>query len=289
MTETRAWHQLGEQLRVARQTHGWSVADAAERIGASPFLVRQLEHDGGAEVAPVYRDSFLQRYMKLMNLDGELVPSSTPPAVRPILAVAPVTGKNPRGRASVNWARYAALCALIVLPIGWFGIDYSVAWLTDGSETLPHVGHSGSESKAPRQQVRRIPARRLPRGPAPTSEVGVEAASSSQTEVERLAEDASEASAPLVYELTVRAKQDSWVEVVDSENSQLEHDLLRKNTAQRYQGQPPFDLLVGKGSAVELALNGQVVDHLAEVGDEPRSVGLIKLRVFADGRAEPTS
>lgn len=309
MIETPKSKQLGAALYSARQAKGWSVGEVAERIGASVSLVASLERDAGAELAPVYRDGFLRRYLHLVGMDEEVAPTAPPPAIRPILTGVRGIRKNHWINASFSWLRYALVSVVIVAPMLWFGINHSVLWLTDGLEATPEGSERAAKANSERRQVRIIRASQLPpRGqsqsqPQPQSQpqsLMQPQSSNQQPEANALGSqpgrgagdtpqppaNMSPVAQPVAHELTIRLTEDSWIEVVDAEDSRLEHNLLRGDTAQRYQGEPPFDLLLGKGAAVELALNGQVVNHLA-VQDEPSgSVGLIELRVFADGRVE---
>ena len=307
MIETSKAKQLGVALYSARLAKGWSVAEVAERIGASVYLVVSLERDAGAELAPVYRDGFLRRYLHLMGMDEEVAPTAPPPAIRPVVTGVRGSRKNHWINASFSWLRYALVSVVIVAPMVWFGINHSVLWLTDGLEATPEGTERGAKASSERREVRIIRASQLPpRGqsqsqsqlqsqpqssnqqPEPNavlSQPGRGAGDTPQLPTGMLPEPQPVAESG-AHELTVRLSEDSWIEVVDAEDSRLEYDLLRGDTAQQYQGEPPFDLLLGKGSAVELALNGQVVNHLS-VEDEPSgSVGLVELRVFADGRVE---
>ncbi len=236
-------------------------------------------------------------------MDEEVAPTAPPPAIRPVLTGVRGIRKNHWINASFSWLRYALVSAVIVAPMVWFGINHSVLWLTDGLEATPEGTERGAKASSERRQVRIIRASQLPpRGQSqsqsqlqsqPQSSNQQPEANALESQPGRGAGDTPQLPTnilpevqPVVHELTIRLSEDSWIEVVDAEDSRLEHNLLRGDTAQRYQGEPPFDLLLGKGSAVELALNDQVVNHLS-VQDEPSgSVGLVELRVFADGRVE---
>jgi cytoskeleton protein RodZ len=62
-------------------------------------------------------------------------------------------------------------------------------------------------------------------------------------------------SAELVLELT----GDSWVEIETGAGERLEFDLLRAGDRRSYRGEPPFKLLLGRGSAVGITLDGEPV------------------------------
>lgn len=53
---------------------------------------------------------------------------------------------------------------------------------------------------------------------------------------------------------------DSWVHITDGEGRRLEYDLLRGGSSKHYRGRAPFNILIGRASAVELYLDSKRVD-----------------------------
>ena len=60
--------------------------------------------------------------------------------------------------------------------------------------------------------------------------------------------------------LAVRTSADTWVEITDLTGKQLEMDLMRGGSVRQYSGQPPFRVMIGRASAVELKMDDQLVD-----------------------------
>ena len=50
------------------------------------------------------------------------------------------------------------------------------------------------------------------------------------------------------------------MEISDAAGDQLELDLIRAGTSREYQGQAPFDVMIGRASAVELNMDGKAVN-----------------------------
>ena len=48
---------LSERLRKERLARGWSIEDAADRVGASVSVIDQLESDVTTQLAGIYRDA----------------------------------------------------------------------------------------------------------------------------------------------------------------------------------------------------------------------------------------
>jgi hypothetical protein len=71
--------------------------------------------------------------------------------------------------------------------------------------------------------------------------------------------------------IRISVSADSWVEIIDSTGKQLEKDLLRGGNDRSYQGSPPFDLMLGRASAVVVEFQGEAVDIAPHIrGDVAR-------------------
>jgi len=60
--------------------------------------------------------------------------------------------------------------------------------------------------------------------------------------------------------LRVSTSADTWVEILDADGSQLEMDLIRADESRRYDGKPPYRILIGRASAVRMQLEGEEID-----------------------------
>ena len=63
-----------------------------------------------------------------------------------------------------------------------------------------------------------------------------------------------------VHKLSITASADTWVEIADAQGHQLELDLIRAGSSREYSGQAPFDVMIGRASAVVLNMDGAAVD-----------------------------
>jgi|GEM_PF-3979384 len=283
---------IGQALREARLAQGWSGAEVADRIGASQALVEQLECNAGEGLAPIYRDAFLKRYLALVGMDENLGPPSAPPDIQPVMASVNTAPRRHWFNQSLSWLRYMLVSMVVVPPLLWFGINHSATWLTQGIEGPAELAKPLIEEKTTKRRSRMIQASQLPRRPRsqrPAADqstqpngLGIDGASALASS------SATNASlvAPTNQQLTLRLNEDTWVEVEDATGKRLEHNLLRKNATQRYEGEAPFDVLLGKGGAVEMTLNGQSIDYLSRNEQPNDAVGLTKLRVLANGQVE---
>ncbi len=60
--------------------------------------------------------------------------------------------------------------------------------------------------------------------------------------------------------LSITTSADTWVEITDASGRQLELDLIRAGNSREYNGEAPFDVMIGRASAVVLNMDGQAVD-----------------------------
>jgi cytoskeleton protein RodZ len=64
----------------------------------------------------------------------------------------------------------------------------------------------------------------------------------------------------LRHRLSITTSADTWVEISDAAGEQLELDLIRAGTSREYRGQAPFEVMIGRASAVELSLDGRDIN-----------------------------
>lgn len=60
--------------------------------------------------------------------------------------------------------------------------------------------------------------------------------------------------------LQLRMLNDSWVEITDVDGKRIEFDLLKTGQLHQYAIDLPLEILIGKASAVDLTLDGELVD-----------------------------
>lgn len=265
---------LRQRLAAERVARGWSVLDVAKRIGASAAVIRQLECDEAVGLAGVYRDAYLKRYLDLMGFEDSVGGSNLPQ----LQVVLPMPKRRRWLEKTMGWARYAlaSLSLIIVPPLVWFSINHSASWIT--GELGESSGWASVQTLAPNVRLlnaSQLPVRSLGGSTQDSSD------QSSAVRADSFNPDVATTDGPVVVVnvLKVQLLEDSWLELRDSEGKRLEHNLLRADAQYSYQGEPPFEVLVGLGSAVQFQLNGQVVEHL----DSDSAEGLMEFQIDASG------
>lgn len=266
----------GAQLAQARKAKQLSLEAASRALKLPRTTLQHIESDCFEQIAPIYRRGYITNYARLVGIDPQpLLARLGPAEPEPLKAVLPVSGKTQRFDRFLKFATYALVTTMIVPPLVYFFVlggarlfESDVAArgepdegavtsqvqkpgyrerFVDALAVQPPESGSRSGSHLSASTLPMTPIRTLPRDDAgaASSDAGTEAAPEEQT------------TALSNLELVLRG--DSWVEIESADGERLEFDLLREGQSRTYSGMAPFSLLLGRGSAVELRLDGEDV------------------------------
>ncbi|MFW2404738.1 MAG: RodZ domain-containing protein [Gammaproteobacteria bacterium] len=286
---------LGERLRSARKARAVSLERIAEELNLDESVVLALEEERFDELgAPVFVRGHLKAYAKLVGLapnvvlesyrDGEPAAPAVPPVERPV-----------RRSVTVNPVilGFSALVMLVGIALTVYvmqdddipesAVSASTAADAPVSDDLDAERVASAQASAAAQRpdpmttvaetasaARPDPVEPRVADPEPVvSEARVEpepvAAEPVSVEPARVepesVEPASVAEAaalprPDVVRLSLHFKEESWVEISDA-NKRLLFGLQRPGRRRELAGEPPFKLLIGNASGVELTVNDQ--------------------------------
>lgn len=248
----------GERLRHAREQRGLSVPEAARQLHSSTEVVTAIEDDNHARLAPVYRQGFVRAYAELLELDPDefqgLLDDGDGPALQSVFPEARTIHSSDR------WLRAAsyALASLLVGTLAWQLTHEAVrlVQLDDGAEVVSES--SDSSAMHVNASIAALENMRPPAGSRGAAGQQAWAA----VDEEYLEADEGE------HLLELRASADSWVEITGRNGVQLERDLLRGGDVRRYRGTGPFNVSLGRSSAIQLFLDGNIVDLAPHTRDE---------------------
>ncbi|MFO1430848.1 MAG: RodZ family helix-turn-helix domain-containing protein [Candidatus Competibacteraceae bacterium] len=288
---------LGALLSKARQARGLERQEVALRLGLSQEIIRALEEGNAQQVdAPVFVRGYLLRYARFLGLpEQEILERYRNLGIseQPPLQIAPVRPAKTGSHALLRGITYVLLAALL----GWFvwlGYEQVPAWRDQaGSDTArpptaasstpgvpaPNTGHPGT---VPSEHGGQPPAATTPINPVPAPAPaeptpGNNGAGSVESQTAGITPPAAEstpaagaqtptgaappASLPPGHaELTLNFKGDCWVSIKDANGQRLAYGVMKANTSNTFTGSAPFRLVLGNSSAVELKLNGRLVD-----------------------------
>lgn len=283
---------LGERLRSARKARAVSLERIAEELNLDDSIVLALEEERFDELgAPVFVRGHLKAYAKLVGLSpdvvldgyrkGEPVAPAVPPVERPVrrsVTVNPVV---------LGFSALVALVGVMLtvyvmqdddppatvaaespesrIPVSEDDPEPVAAVQASAAEKLPDPVTTVAEiSSTVEPDVEPAPFEQQVIEPEPvTPEPGVEPETVAEEVVRAEPEHAVDAAVlprPDVVRLSLHFKEESWVEISDA-NKRLLFGLQRQGRRRELAGEPPFKLLIGNASGVELTVN-----------DEPYSV-----------------
>jgi len=243
---------FGRALAAAREARGLSQADVAAQLRLHPKQVQAIEAEDleALPEGPFVR-GYMRNYARLVDLPAEpllallnarLKPTDPLPAPAGSPAVSPIqrtAGEPISGRIVI-----AAVVVVLVLlaAFGWWATrEKAPANSPAAAEAAP----SGNNAVLPAAAA----AATAPAGPATGP---AEAASPAAVAA------AAPAAAPTALRFTFRDR--SWVEVRQADGTVLTSQNNAAGTTRTVEGRPPYLIVIGNASKVDLEFRGERVD-----------------------------
>lgn len=296
LDESAAFERIGNRLRKERLRKKMSVAEVSRHLHLSSMLVGDLESGRLDRMAALYRRGYIRNYAGLLGMDpqpllAELVPDQ-PPQLRQVL---PGSYRARKFDRFLKVATYLIVTTVIVPPLiiiyvqsGSRMVEREPVATTSSSEAAPA---SNSEERMARRIARALALDEAPASdaPAPTGHVSASALPLSSarplreiepvgSQPDGLEEEVGTIESSPEVDLTVRLSEDSWVEISDSNGLRLEYDLLRSGQERVYRGLPPFRVLLGRASSVDLLIDGELIEYAGHDRG-----GVVQLDLLASG------
>jgi cytoskeleton protein RodZ len=248
---------FGRALAAAREARGLSQSDIAAQLRLNVRQVRAIEaEDLAALPAGPFVRGYVRNYARLVDLPPEpllfllgrrLTPTDPLPVGGASAAAASPIQRPPREPFSGRIVIGAALAALLVF--GAFG------WWTMNADKRARVA----------EQAQPVPATNVepPTAPTPAAAEPLAAAPAPETAAPAPSPEAAPASAEAGLHFRFRGR--SWVEVRQADGTLLMSKNNPPGTEQTIDGVPPYTIVIGNASKVELEFRGEPVDLAAAV------------------------
>jgi cytoskeleton protein RodZ len=293
LTEESAFVRIGRRLRKERLKRKLSVEEVSAHLRLSGMLLGDLESGRLDRMAAIYRRGYIRNYAHLLGLDPnplleELEPEQ-PPELREVLPGSQRARKLDR---FLKVATYLLVTTVIVPPliiIYWQSGSRIVEGEPASSDNAGIEISSNADDRVARRIARALALDEQPAGDdagRPThmsaSALPLSAARPVReiepviAEIEPAEQGEQNPSADI--DLTLRMHEDSWIEISDAAGLRLEYDLLRAGQERVYRGLPPFRILLGRASSVDLLIGNQVLEY-----DGHDRGGVVQLEVLASG------
>lgn len=227
---------VGEMLRHAREHRKISVELLGDKINLDPELIRRIEANRYQSIAG---ETYIKGYINLIA--RELGADSGP-----VLKVYETLRRRDEHSSdeSFETKKYDAwggtvilsiigAAALIATVIYYF--EYSTTLensTTRFEETLQNVDISGLDQLSESYGPSFSPPRKT---------------INDEVELEK-------------GQLTIRARAQTWVEIIDNHGVVIYRDLVNANQTFEFLGKPPYYLLIEDGKAIDIAYQGQTID-----------------------------
>lgn len=290
---SRPEEEVGARLRQQRLKRRIAVPDAARALKLTPATLEDIERGDLDRHPALYRRGYLRNYARFLGLDPEpllgLLEVAEAPPLRPVL---PVTRRGANFERLLRIATYAIVTTLIIPPLVLIYIQGGLSFMerplavsedidsppstdTGARELARSARPLGVRDAEPEALIGPVTASALPLSPirpvrdlAAAESVATARLDPSPTGVEP------DSRSILVIELL----EDSWLEIYAADGRRLEYDLLRAGVQRRYTAEGPFQLLLGRASAVTVELDGVSISF-----DGQDLGGVASFELSADG------
>lgn len=286
---------LGERLRSARESRGWSIDDVGRHLHLPVQIIQTLESEQFDRIGyGIYLRGYLGSYARLVDVPAVLVDATMRGRSEPPPLVASGTISHSRylyQRYSVS-ALYVILTGVIIVPAVLLAMraglqPASVAALASLDLPPKAAAHASPGSANPSTREQLVTAQQplqagangsaspasdtpLVASIAPFSALGRKektAASSATPSVPAtppnqapVQAQAARATAPGVHTLRLALKEASWVEVQTAAGEKLEYGLLPAGTTRTYSSADVLEVRIGNVNGAEVEVDGQAQD-----------------------------
>jgi len=264
--------QPGDLLRYQREQAGLTLERVSQLARIKPSLLQAIERGETEEIPTVYLRGYIRAYAKALGVDPSDIEErmahvkGSEPVVQSVLSVPSVRGRTEKWLKASSYLAASAVIAALAWQFTHEAVRFSQGdsqlTATDIAPAASGDSSQGGHVAQPRTPGTHLSAsiasvevmqQRGARGSASAAEQAWAAISEQDGTVEEVVESG-------LHHLTVKTSADSWVEIFDGQGAQLELDLIRAGQERSYGGSAPFQVMLGRASAVELTLDGDSVD-----------------------------
>jgi cytoskeleton protein RodZ len=257
---------VGQLLRDAREAQGVTLEEAAVRLRLMHRQIEAMERDDFESLGqPVFARGFVRNYARLLGLAPESLLARMDGAPAEPAAVSPVEPPVQRSWLTSPWLILSLLGLLLVVavPVALY------LWLNSEAgegpiKQVPAVAQSHPSPAPPpvaatapvAAPVAAVPAVQV----APTLPVAPAAAGAEQVVAAAPAAPVAAEPAAAGSVLHLEFGDKSWTEIKDASGRMLLRQLNPADSRVDVHGQPPFDVVVGNASHVQMTYNGRPID-----------------------------
>lgn len=253
---------VGQLLRDAREAQGVTLEEAAVRLRLMHRQIEAMERDDFESLSqPVFARGFVRNYARLLGLAPEPLLARMDGAPAEPATVSPAEPPLQRSWLTSPWLILSLLGLLLVVavPVALY------LWLNSeaGDGPIKQVPPPAQSHPAPAPVAATAPVAAPVEAAVPT----VQVAPTSPVAPATAGAEQAAAAAPAVPEpmaagsvLHLEFGDKSWTEIKDASGRMLLRQLNPADSRVDVHGQPPFDVVVGNASHVQVTYNGRPID-----------------------------
>ena len=253
----------GDLLRYEREKRGFSLDRAAELSRIKPAVLSAIEYGDTGEIPAVYLRGYIRNYARFLGLDPNQIDQhmehvkSSRPEVRSVFEVNTNRAGTDRWLKATSYLAASALIATLAWQFTHEAVRFSQgdSQLTSGSavSVQAEAGDEVSESDSAQFSKGHLNAS------IASIEMISQGRASSPQQTGQVDGSSDELSAGQ-HKLRVMTSADTWIEILDGSGAHLEMDLVRAGETRDYRAQSPFQILIGRASAVAIEMDNQSID-----------------------------
>jgi cytoskeleton protein RodZ len=243
----------GDILRYEREQKGLTLETASTQSRIRLSVINAIESGETGEIPSVYLRGYIRNYARYLGIDPADLEDQmqhvqgAQPDVQTVFTAGGNSGNSEKWLKASSYLAASVLIATLAWQFTHEAVRFSQGDpqlnSSAGAETESHLNASIASVEVLKQNN--------------NSNVGTAAGQAWAAIGEQV--DSGSLSAGR-HSLAVATSADTWVEIFDSDGEQLEMDLIRAGSQRQYVGQGPFQVMIGRASAVELVMDGEAID-----------------------------
>ena len=261
----------GDILRYEREQQGLTIEQASRQSRIKPSVLTAIETGETGEIPSVYLRGYIRNYARFLGVDPADFEAhmehvrGAEPGVRTVFTVSSNRGNTEKWLKASSYLAASALIATLAWQFTHEAVRFSQgdSQLTSAAvvpaeagepasqETRPDVRPANTHLNASIASVEILGKRSELSGDSAAEQAWAAISGASET-------GSNDAFKP--HSLSITTSADTWVEISDASGDQLELDLIRAGSSREYLGQAPFEVMIGRASAVVLNMDGNTVE-----------------------------
>ncbi|MBL1142981.1 MAG: DUF4115 domain-containing protein [Proteobacteria bacterium] len=272
----------GQLLRLEREKRELSAQDIAKRIHLDIKIIEAIEKDSSENMpSAIYVRGYLRSYAKIVGANAdkiiELYNADSPPPMPEILPEVKPPSQVSSNDKPVKAFTYLITLGLVLLLLVWYQSNFIVD-TKDGTSndktringvdtTYTIVTHPDSW-QSPKPDTIEEAETSITTEPSTTTSsnelLKLQAFNEEQTidisTTQASNDDSSISTGTGSDAIELKLTGDSWIEIYDTNNNRLFHDLALAGKQYNIKGTAPFNVLLGYSKGVNLKFNGKPVE-----------------------------